>query len=142
MKETILIGGDNRNPPMYKIEVEDNEVKRIDVYSSTLKCHFEAEQWAYDFHRYIQLNKKELNEVGTALIDNKEDWGELNNLHDKLFDLYMRHFDRNFDKDTGYLSERNNHYSTIAYRCINFVPRKFKTINYINQLLGVYANNL
>ena len=40
------------------------------------------------------------------------------------------------------LSKRNYKYSAIGYNCINFVPRSVKTVNYINQLLGVYANNL
>ena len=126
---------------MYHIKINDGEIEGIDVYSSTLKCHFRLTQWTYDFYRYVKINKKQMQDIGEALIRNKDDWTELNKLHDVLFSLRQKHFKDNFD-EKGVLSLRNYHYDVIAYRCCPNVKRSLKTVDYINQLLGVHANKL
>lgn len=141
MDKTISIGGDNLNSPMFHIRIKDNEIVGIDVHSDLLKCHFRLDQWAYDFYHYVKISRKYMNEIGLGLINNKDNWDELNKLHDKLFKLRQRHFEDNFD-EKGVLSLRNYHYEVIAYRCCPNIKRSLKTVYYINQLLGVYANFL
>ena len=135
---TVKIG--NGYTPQYIIKYENDNVKQIDVNTNTLKCHFMTNQLVGDYVRYVEVSKKQLNELGNLLSKNKDDWIELNKIHDLLFDVYMKHLDKYFDGD-GVLKNVYNHYSTIGYRCVD-IKRSLITIDYINNLLGVHASKL
>lgn len=132
--ESIGIFGKS-SVPMFNVEIVNGNIVRIDVYSNILKCHFYTKQYT-DFKRYIQLNQKQLNEIGFNLINNKENWIELNKIHNLLFDIYINHLKKYFDDD-GCLSEKAYHYQILEYRCLN---NDLKTVDDINRFLGVYAS--
>lgn len=139
--EIISIGKCKNNPPMYSLRYENGELKSISVNRINLQAHFQTDLWTYDFMRYIQISKKQLKEIETELLNSKDDWGKLNEIYDKLFELRNKHYERVLDKN-GYLKKKYSHYGTIAYRCCPNVKRGLKTVDYINSLLGVYANCL
>ena len=142
MYEIISIGKvkSGLNPPLFSLRYENNELKSISCNRRNLQAHFQTTLWTYDFYRYVQISKKELKEIETILLNNPDDWDVLNNVYDRLFKLRKKHYDKVLDKD-GILKDKYHRYSVIAHRCCN-VKRSLKTVDYINQLLGVYSNNL
>lgn len=136
--ESVLIK-DSLDCNRYIIEIENNNV--IYIFCKDLKLHFKNKLWCYDYHRYIYVNQKVLNEIGFTLIENKNDWDIINNCCDKLRNLRNKQYNEILDKN-GIVKEKYHKYSVIAYRCCDFIHRKYKTIDYINQLIGVYANQL
>lgn len=143
MYEIKSIGEDayKLNPPMFSLRYENGELKSISVNCRNLNAHFQTEQWCYDFHRYIQLSKKELKEIEALLLENEDDWGVLNSVYDRLFELRNKYYERVLDED-GVLKDKFYHYEVIAYHCCPNVKRSLKTVSYVNQMIGVYANCL
>ena len=105
--EYIKIG--NGSIPMFIVDIKDNNVVSIDVYSDILKCHFQKIQHL-DFQRYCRLSEKQLNDIGFSLIENKDNWTKLNELHKVLNNYYINHLNYYYNDD-GRLDDKYYHYS-------------------------------
>ena len=137
--ESVIIK-DSLDTNRWIIDLDENK-NVICIFSRDMGKYFQNNLWCYDYHRYIKVNQKDLNNIGFTLINNKDDWNIINKCYEKLSKLRNKQYSMIYD-DKGMLKKKYNNYGVIAYRCCGFIHRKYKTVDYINQLLGIYANKL